>query len=435
MKKFFLFTLMLIAFQLSAQNKEADNALKAYEKAKTDVAGKKAQDAASWVKLGKSIISIFDYPSRNLLTGLSPIEVRVVLKDQRSTGSSKATIDGEEYEVVHYADKDLYYDADGSLAFWVVTKPLLPQDLLSEAYDAFHKGFGFDAKGSQKKDLLEGFSNLQRRYLSDAMTANSMGDYSLSSRNFGDAVRCFEHPALNSVDTVILFYTGLTAFYAQEYERATEYIKRAVDMGYLHEGVAYSILAESYKALDQVDKAEFVLAEGFTKYPSNQGILVSLINLFNENDEDPSKVMEYIRKAQENEPNNESLFYAEGNAWRKLNNNEKALECFHKSVEINPNYMYGYLNIGSMYYDTVVDIQNRAADELDDRKWAAMMEESDQILMKAVDPFEKAFALTNDKDVQAEIAIYLKNSYYRLQGKDEAYLPLYEKYKAISEGQ
>ena len=104
MKKFFLFTLMLIAFQLSAQNKEADKALKDYEKAKTEVAGKKAQDAASWVKLGKTIFSVFDYPSRNLLTGLSPLEVRVVLKDQRSTGSEKVTIDGDEFEVFHYPD-------------------------------------------------------------------------------------------------------------------------------------------------------------------------------------------------------------------------------------------------------------------------------------------------------------------------------------------
>jgi len=100
MKKFFLFALLLTVTQLGAQNKEAETLLKAYEKSKTEVTGKKAQDAASWVRFGKSITAIYDQPAKNLLAGLSDLEVKVILKDQRSTGSESQEIEGEEYNVI-----------------------------------------------------------------------------------------------------------------------------------------------------------------------------------------------------------------------------------------------------------------------------------------------------------------------------------------------
>ena len=434
MKKILLFALMLTVVQLGAQNKEADAALKAFEKAKAGVTGKNEQNAASWVKLGKSFMTVYDFPAKNIWVGLSSIEAKVLLKDQRPTGTESVTITGEDYNVVHYADKDLYYDTNGTLVFWVVTKPLLPLDLLGEAYDAFHKGYELDAKGSQKKEIVDGLSSIQKSHITEAMTANSLGDYSLSSKHFGKAIRSMEHPAVNKIDTIVVFYTGLTAFYAKEHERALHYIQRAVNMGFTQEGSAYSYIAECYKALDQSDKVESVLAEGFTKYPSNQGILVSLINLYIDNEEDPAKIMEYIHKAQENEPTNESLFYAEGNVWRKLNNINKALECFQKSVEINPKYVFGYFSVGEMFYDAALETQNRANDELDDRKWAALMEEVDRYLQKAIKPFEKSFEISDNQDIKVTAAMYLKTIYYRMQGKDEAYKPLYEKYRDFSEG-
>ena len=433
MKKILVFALMLTVVQLGAQNKEAEAVLKAYEKAKTDVTGKKAQDAASWVRFGNSIAAVYDHPAKNVWVGLSAVEARVLLKDQRSTGSESKTINGEAYNVMHYSDKDLFFDANGSLAFWVVTHPLLPQDLLNEAFDAYQKAYELDAKGSQKKAISEGISKLKDHYISEAMSANSIGNYTLSSKSFGSSIRCGEHPTVNKLDTIVVFYTGLTAFYAQEYERSINYIQRALTLGYAQDGAAYSFLAESYKAIGQTDKVELTLAEGFTKYPSNQGILVSLINMYMENDDDPAKLMDYIHKARENEPNNESLYYAEGNVWKKLNNMDKAIEFYEKSVEINPNYLIGYISIGTTYYDAAVEVQNAASDEMDDRKYNALIDEMDKLLMKAVEPLEKSFSLTDNADYRVDIANYLKFIYYRLQGKDEAYTPLYEKYRDISE--
>jgi len=433
MKKILFFALMLTVAQLGAQNKEADAALKAYEKSKADVAGKKALDAASWLKLGNNIVNIYDLPTKNIWQGLSAPEAKVVLKDQRSSTPKSVTLNGETYDLVSYPDKDLYYTPNGALAFWMVTKPLLPQNLLIEAFEAYKKAYELDTKGTQKKALAEGVTKVQQFFIQDAMTANSLGNYSLSSENFGNSILCAEHPLINRLDTIVVFYTGYTAFYAQEYARAVTYFQRSLNMGYSQEGAAYSYLAECYKVLNQPEKIEPTLAEGFTKFPSNQGILVTLINLYTDNDEDPSKIMEYIHFAQSNEPNNESLYQAEGNIWKRLNNNEKAIECFKKSVAINPNYLFGQISIGTYYYEIALELQDLAAEEMDDKKYDALCEEMDQMLLQAAGPLEAAYTLSasSHPDLQIDIAAYLKSVYYRLQSKDEKYVPLHDKYNNI----
>ena len=433
MKKILLFALMLTAVQLGAQTtREIDAALKAYQKSKDEVNGRRAQDAAAWVRFGKALTNVYEVPTKNLWVGLSSMEARVILKDIRPTGTEQMTIGGEVYDVVHYADKDLYYAEDGRLAFWVVTKPLIPQDILGDALNAFSKAYELDARGSQRRDITAGISGLQTRYVAEGMTANAMTNFSLASKHFGNAVLCSEHQTVNQLDTAVVFYAGLMAFYANEYERAIHYVQRALDLGWAQEGAAYSILANCYKHVGRENEVERVLVAGFTKFPSNQSILIDLINLYMERDEDPEKIMEYIHSAQRNEPDNPSLYYAEGNIWRNnLGNLERAAASFQKSIEVNPRYAYSHYTLGVLYYDAAVDVQNKASDELDDAKWNAMMEEMEQYLEKAIEPFEQCFAITEDEDLKADVAIYLRHIYYRLQGKNEAYQAAYEKYNAI----
>ena len=57
----------------------------------------------------------------------------------------------------------------------------------------------------------------------------------------------------------------------------------------------------------------------------------------------------------------------------------------------------------------------------------------EQALEDAIIPFEKAFALTNDKDLQIGTAEYLKQIYFRFRDKKDDYLKAYEKYNKFLE--
>ena len=59
--------------------------------------------------------------------------------------------------------------------------------------------------------------------------------------------------------------------------------------------------------------------------------------------------------------------------------------------------------------------------------------EFDQALIDAIEPFEKAFAATSDKELQLAIADGLKQIYFRFRDKDPKYQAGYEKYNSFLE--
>ena len=138
-----------------------------------------------------------------------------------------------------------------------------------------------------------------------------------------------------------------------------------------------------------------------------------------------------LDKAKENEPDNASLYYVEGDIYNKLGDKEKAVEAYRKSTEINPEYEFGYIGIGILYYNEAIEIQDLAAREMDDAKYMALVEEFETALKNAIEPFESAFAVTKDKEIKVNIAEYLKNIYYRFRDENPQYMEAYNKYDTI----
>ena len=58
------------------------------------------------------------------------------------------------------------------------------------------------------------------------------------------------------------------------------------------------------------------------------------------------------------------------------------------------------------------------------------MEEYDKTLKAAIEPFEQAYNITKDPEIQTSIAEYIKNACFRFRS-DPDYLAKYEKYNAI----
>lgn len=432
MRQLLTAVLVLISLNLGAQSKEVASLVKNYNKMQTDLTdAKKSVNPNTWVKYGKLMLEAYDLPIKSLFVGMSNMEAKILLKDQKPVSSEYKDIQKEEYEVVTYDDKILYYAPDGKLSFWTVSKPVFEFDMLSEAYKAFTKAYELDAKGSQKKTINENLQAISNRFLNDAMAAYSLNDFATSSQWFESSIKCVEHPAVNKLDTTVVYYAGLTAHAAKDYARSKAFFERCIDMGFTQNGDAYANLAECYKFTGDMETCKAILAEGFTKHPDSQSILVALINMYLDSNDDPAKVLEFIHKAQENEPNNASLYYAEGNVQKKLGNLEEAIGCYRKSVEIDPKYVFGYFSAGVAYYDNAVAIQTRASDELDDNKYMVLVEELDKNLELAIEPFEKCFEVVEDPDIKAVVVEYLKNIYFRLRTKNPDYEAAYNKYNDL----
>ena len=142
-------TLILSLTMAGAQPKNAADALKAVTKAETAAAdAKKAAKPATWIALAKAYVDAYEQPTKNILTGTPQSEVKLFLKDQQVQGTSEKKGAEATYTVESYADKDLYYNSDGILELYLVTKPAVEGDLLGKAIDALDNAVKVDAKGA-----------------------------------------------------------------------------------------------------------------------------------------------------------------------------------------------------------------------------------------------------------------------------------------------
>ena len=427
-----LITLAMSLFILSGYAQSREAALKALEKAKSETVNpKKMSQPAPWVKLGNAYATCYDVPITGIWQGASQMEMHLLLKDQPILSTSTVEAGGRTFSVESYDDKDLYYDESGVLVAWNVKKPLLEDDMLALSYDALNKAYELDAKGSQGKTIAESLKGLHQRYVNEGYSFYTRGDNAKASELFGESVVIAKHPLLNIVDSVYTYYTAVTAAAAGNDARAIEYLNKCIEIEFEENGDVYASLAECYKRTKDTTKAIDVLNAGFTKYPVNQSILVSLINLYMETGDEPTKLFELLKKAQENEPTNASLYYAEGNVYVKLNDFENAIKAYNKSSEIDPTYFWGPFSTGKTYYDMAVDIQEKANMEMDDAKYNALLEQLDASLENAIAPLEKAFTLTDDPELQAYVAEVLKNIYFRFRDRGDEYRANYEKYNSF----
>lgn len=434
MKKFLLIiSALTLVLTAGAQTKES--VIKGIEKAQATAENpKKATNPTTWIKLADAYVDAYTFSQGGVWIGAQAMEAKLVLKGQQVLSSEVKNYSGADYTVDTYEDKALYYNAQGLLEVIQILKPVVDQPL-EKAYDAYIKAYEVDVKGSKKEDIAEKLIALRDKYINEAMGAYTIGDIKTANQYFESSLKVYDNPVVERVDSMIVYYTAVTFNMLEDKENAAKYFNKCKEINYHQEGDVFSALAEIYKAQGDVEKAKATLNEGFAVYPTSQGILVSLINIYLETNDDPNKVLELIRTAQNNEPTNASLHYAEGNVYKNLKDIDNAIKCYYKSYEIDPTYVFGIYTVGSTYYDRAIEIQEEInnLDVNDIETYDKLLVEFEQCLINAIDPFEKAFAATNDKEFQLAIADGLKQIYFRFRDKDPKYQEGFDKYNAFLE--
>ena len=424
---------VLLSVQLAdAQVKAPEAAKKAVDAAEAaSKDAKKATKVATWLKLATAYMDAYNAPKGSAWLGASKQELQLVMGNDKPVSSENVVLAGDPVVKDVYAEKELYFNQNGQLVLIRVTKPVYA-DALDKAFDAYKKAYEVDVKKSKVKDITNGLNLLTQNYLDDGMNCYMFEDYAAASKLFGKAAEVSAAQPLNKVDTVALYNAGFTAWMVKDYPRAEEFFNKCLDINYYYEGgEVFAKLSDIYNNTDRKDKAREVLELGFTKFPQSQSILIGLINYYLESKQSPDRLFELIAEAKKNEPDNASLYYVEGNIYNELGQKDKAVEAYYKCAEINPEYEYGFIGAGILYYNQAIEIQDKAAAELDNAKYEALVEEFEKALLNALEPFEKAFAISKDDSIRVNIAEYLKNIYYRFSTKGADYEAGYNKYNEI----
>ncbi len=425
MKKILLALAVLASMQVAnAQVKSAADAKKAVEAAEAAASNeKKAVKTATWLKLGQEYVKAYDAPTGNIIPGSSKTELALMMGSEKPVSTEAVEIQGTPYTKEVYADKNLYFNANGQLAVIEVTKPVYA-DALEKAIAAYQKAYDLDASHAKSKDIAAAFDLIGQKYNTEAYNKYTLGDLASASKYFEKAAEVEALAPLSKIDTTSIYNAGFTAWATKDMSKAKELFEKCYNLGYYYEG------GEVFAKLADVDtlNTKKYLEEGFEKFPQSQSILIGLINYYLKSNESTDRLFELLDKAKANEPNNASLFYVEGNIRSQLGDTENAVKAYRKCAEINPEYEYGFIGEGTMYYNKAIEVQTKAQDELDDTKYMALVKEFEEDLKACIPAFEKAFEVTKSEQVKAGVAEYLKNAYYRFRDEGSDYMAGYEKY-------
>ncbi len=429
MKKILLALAMFAAIQVAdAQVKSAADVKKSVEAAEAATQNvKKAVKTATWLKLGQEYVKAYDAPTGNILPGSNKTELTLMMGSEKPVSSEEVTVNNEKYTKDVYADKNLYFNQNGQLVIIEVTKPVY-EDALERAVKAYQKAYELDEKHAKDKDVAAAFDYIGQKYVTEAFNKYTFGDVATASKLFEKAADVEALAPLSKIDTSVIYNAGFTAMAAKDNERALKFFKRCYDLGYYYEG------GEVFARLAEVDtlNTKKYLEEGFSKFPQSQSILIGLINYYLKNNEDPETLFGLLDKAKANEPNNASLFYVEGNIRAQLGQIDKAVVAYEECAKINPEYEYGFIGEGTMFYNRAIELQTKAQEEIDDAKYMALVKEFEESLKSCIAPFEKAFEITKDANIKAGIASYLKNAFYRFREESAENQTKYEKYAEIA---
>lgn len=410
--------------------KEAKAAFNSAEEATKDA--KQSTKAATWIKFGSTCLDAYDVQVVKAWPGASKDEVRLYMNEEPSAVED-FSVAGTAGQKATYKDAVIYFDSDNKVRVIVPVKPVADRPLF-KALDAFSKAYQLDDKKKKTKDITNGITGVHDRSVNYAYDLYQIGELEDCYKYFKLAYDASVTEPCNTADTSSLYNAGSIAVASQNYDVATELYKICIDKyGYYGEDgeIFVKMAAMSDKKGDK-ENARKILEEGFIKFPESQGILLGLINYYIENHEDTGKIFTMLDQAKQNEPNNASLYYVEGNIKKELGDMEGAIAAYNKSTEVNPNFEYGYIGIGQTYYDKAIEIQEAAQTEMDDAKYMALVKEFESSLKECIGYFEKGFEVTKNDKVKVGICEYIKNASFRFRD-DEQYKNIYEKYNTYYE--
>jgi tetratricopeptide (TPR) repeat protein len=303
----------------------------------------------------------------------------------------------------------------------------LSDDPLTIALDSYKKALELDAKDKFGKSLKIKLTLLTNDLTNQAVEAFQEEDYNKALQSFEqiieiqgiDVVKA-DNPA--AVDTVILFNAGLAAYNAENYDKAIQFYGQVAKLGY-NGARTYSLIADSYQQNKDTIGALNTLKEGFEKYPTDNGVLTSLIQIYLDMGK-TDDAMKYLEMAIAQDPTNTTYYFAQGTLYEKLGDEANAIKTYERGLEIDSEFFNANYNLGALYYNKGVQ-QIEFANSVpasDSAKYEAETKKADVWFIKALPFMEKCDVLQPNDNMTLES---LKNLYYRLKQMD--------KYNAILE--
>ena len=432
--------LLVAASAVQAQNVNKSALLSKIEKSDAEVAdAKKNGKAVTWMTRGKNYYDAVTTPTKKLYLDGPAISSALLPTLIGSAGQQGTeTIGNVTYETYTYPYFVAYFQND-KLVAWKETTPVV-ENGVAKAFESYSKAYDLDLKLAPK--VKEGVEQLINYCLQLGTNSYKTRDFAKAGEAFAQAYDMGLHPAVNLADPLWLHNAGQAMTvdgteHPESFVKGAEYLNRALEAGYCdEEGDLYFYLFHCYYGQregnrDMLLKAKDVALEGIEKFPKNDQILNSLVQIYTteEGVGDPNDLIALFDNALAANPDNIDLWFGRGRTFFAMKNYDEAIASFQKVAALKPDLYEGHYYLG-IFYIYKGDAANQAFNEKVFTNQAAYdnaLKEVNAIYMEALAPLEQALVVKpNDYDAVNS----LKQLCFRLRD-EEGMMEKYEKYNAL----
>jgi tetratricopeptide (TPR) repeat protein len=284
---------------------------------------------------------------------------------------------------------------------------------LEDAFTAYEKALKLDTKGNVEKKM-----KIQSTYMALGNDFITQGVQKFEAKDYQGALSAFEYNIkisespiyIGVVDSAIYLNAGLSAYNGNLYDKAIPYFKKCTELKY-GGTQPYSLMYLSYMGLKDITNAEATLKKAFEVYPDDQQVVLQLADYYMNNNK-LQEAFSYISLAKSKDPNNYSLFWAEGVLYMKQDKWDDAIKCLQRSIELKSDQYDTQFNLGVCFYNKAVEMFKQAETIMDVNKYNEAIKPANSTFENAIPYFEKASTL-NPKDVDS--LKNLKELYFRLR--------------------
>jgi tetratricopeptide (TPR) repeat protein len=283
-------------------------------------------------------------------------------------------------------------------------------DQLFVAYSSYEKALELDPRGRIEKQLPP-------LYVMLANDFQKLGEKHFKEMQYKEALRAFEkaveinqNPMLSVViDTNLIFNTALAAYESRSWEKAKTYLSTLNEHNY-SPNVSH-MLFNVYLETEDTVAAEQLLIEDIERYKENEALVMLLADLlYKKNEIDRS--VEVLDTAFTKKPDKYVFPYTIGLIYQKTEQYRKAIAAYKMAVDLAPEEVKIYTNIGTCYYNTGVEIQENARTISNNRIFLEEKKKSESEFKSAIKWLEEAY----EKDPDNQVVIEYLYALYKVLG-------------------
>ena len=183
------------------------------------------------------------------------------------------------------------------------------------------------------------------------------------------------------MDSLAAYNCALASEKGGKVDRAVKWYRKCIELNYRAPDCCNFIYYVLYKD-NREDEAIAQVKKCRTSYPNNYNLILTELNYLLKSG-DYAAASKNLEKAIELDPFNKILYFSMGTAQENQGFNQEAIRYYTKAIDLDSNYFDAYYNLGALYFNEAVEINNLGNNATD-------AEKADEYGNKAIAKFKKA---------------------------------------------